>query len=63
MSQLSDLAQTFTDMKTKLEAIDAAVLALVAANNANPTLDPTTQAALDALVAEVGTVATDAKVS
>lgn len=62
MSQLSDLAATLTALTTKLQAIDTAVQALVAASNANPTLDTPTQAALDALVAEVGTVATDAKV-
>lgn len=61
MSQLSELAASLNALTTKLESIDTAVKALVAAAaNSNVTLDAPTQAALDALTAEVGTVATDA---
>lgn len=63
MSQLSDLAGTLTAATTKLQAIDDKVKTLVAAqNNSNVALDAPTQAALDALVAEVGTVAVDSGV-
>ncbi len=64
MSQLSDLAASLTALTTKLQAIDTAVQALVAASkNPNVTLDAPTQAALDALTAEVGTVSKDAGLS
>ena len=62
MSQLSDLAATLNAATAKLQAIDTAVQALVAAAG-NVTLDSPTQAALDSLVAEVSAVATDAKVA
>ena len=58
MSQLSELKGTLEAVEAKLEAIDTAVKALVAAS-ANVTLDADTQAALDKVVAEVGTIATD----
>ena len=62
MSALSDVAGELNAAIAKLQAIDAKVKALSAAvaASSNPTLDAATQAALDGLVAEVGTVATDA---
>ena len=61
MSALSDVAGSLNAATAKLEAIDTKVKALVAAvaASSNPTLDAATQSALDGLVAEVGTVATD----
>lgn len=68
MSQLADLKGTLdtataslATTQTKLVAIDTALKALVASiGNSNVTLDGPTQASLDALVAAVGTVGTEA---
>ena len=63
MSKLSDVAGGLNAATAKLQAVDAKVQALVAAVAAsNPTLDAATQAAYDGLIAEVGSVATDAGV-
>ena len=58
---MSALKDTLDGITAKLAAIDEKVLALVGAAQAD-TLAPETQAALDALVAEVGKVGTDAGV-
>lgn len=55
---MSALKDTLDGLTVKLAAIDEKVKALVAAAQGD-TLTPETQAALDALSAEVGTVATD----
>lgn len=68
MSKVSDVAGIATDANTKLtaalaklEAVDTAVKALVAAsNNPDANLDPATQSALDSLVATVNTVSGEA---
>lgn len=67
MSKQSDVAGIVTDANTKLtaalaklNAIDTAVKALVAASTSTDAdLDPTTQAALDNLVSTVGSVGTE----
>lgn len=56
---MSALKDTLDAVNARLVNIDAAVKALVAAAGTDD-LAPETQAALDALVAEVGTIETDA---
>ena len=58
---MSALKDTLDGITAKLTAIDAKVAALVAAAQTD-TLAPETQSALDALVAEVNKVGTDAGV-